>query len=192
MPLFRLSIVKQYVGAGDLDPNPFRNVYTVEAADLAGAIAVGADILPLEQAIFKDLIHFLYMHAKSPTLGTFGRSAFIDEFGTVAVPGDGELLPMWNVVRCNFPLVDAGRPEIKYLRLPLLETETVNGNLTLPTVAAINDNYAGPLAALPGFVSPTGAAHDAGQFSTSVQVGMRQQSWHRRTRPGFHRGYVPN
>jgi hypothetical protein len=193
MPIFRVSIFKDWTGHDDLNHGLFANTYMVEATDLNDALnGPGALILGYERNVSRVGMHFARMHAVSPTPGSIGRSAFVDEFGSTTRPDETEFLPLWNVVRCDFPPVGPGRPEVKYLRLPLGEGEQSGGILTDDLIADIVTNYAAPLASLATYVTPTGDEHDPAQFSVWPLVQMRQTSWHRRTRPGFHRGYVPN
>jgi len=83
-----------------------------------------------------------------------------------------------------------GRPNLKYFRFPLQEDEVTNG---VPTVTFLDDlqtTFLALLFAIDGLVSNRG--HEFSDISAVPLTQMRQQGWHRRTRPGFHRGWVPD
>lgn len=106
--------------------------------------------------------------------------------GTRVVTGD--VLPAWNVVKVQFRAREGGRPSTFYLRPGLTTDDIVGQNF----VTAFNDaaaDFVAAAIAVVGFADPAGAQMISG--NADPQVRMRQMGWHRRTRPGFKRGYVP-
>lgn len=185
MSRFRVYVDKQLV----TDPVvKWTNVYTVEAADYVAALNSGEIAMAAEANIHYASTHFYRIRAHVQGRSPLGASRSVDALGEVAVPATpNTMLPLWNVARVTFPLA-IGKPEQKYLRLPLYE-DSVDGNfLTAAVVANIQTNYADVMAAYTWYVSPTGLVHTSGTVQEAVQ--MRQTSWHRRTRAGFKRGWV--
>jgi hypothetical protein len=109
--------------------------------------------------------------------------------GALDPTGLGGPLPVFNTIRVVFTDV-SGRPEQKYLRLAANVENIENGAWSGEFVTAVQDGYADVVAALAGLCSPAGQDVTAG--TALPQVQMRQVGWHRRPRPGFHRGWVPD
>jgi len=111
----------------------------------------------------------------------------------VSIPGeraDGDeavQLPLFNTVRCILTPV-VGRPFSKYLRLPLVEADVEGFNLTDTQVTFITANYLTPLLEDTSIRSVNSQDVLSGVVQKAVQ--NRQRSAHRRTRPGFKRGWV--
>jgi len=107
--------------------------------------------------------------------------------GTRAVTGSA--LPGWNVARFQSTATDGGRVHTWFLKMGLTEDD-VDGQLLEGAVTGAISNFLTALDALGGFCDKDGQV-----FVNHVQddyVHMRQMGWHRRTREGFHRGWVPN
>lgn len=185
MALFRITSFKRLVTQPDVT---WSNVYTFDAAGLVTATDLALALVTTEQAVHTADVQFYLTGIRS--LVDSGVSTKITSTDIGLLGSDPSImLPLWNVVRVDF-LDASGRPEIKYLRVPLQE-DTVDGTLVDGgLVATITDDYATPLLAEDSYVGPSGEAHTG--FVVHNLVQMRQQRWHRRARPGFHRGWVPD
>lgn len=188
MPLYKIRIRKQWLdqifGSGI-----WSNTYHVTAVDEEGALTVAAGIVPIEQSIHWNDQYFIDMSAQQDTpLAGSGRKVALGVLGN-RDPDGLERLPGFNVVRATFT-DGIARPDQKYLRPRIIEEEQSNGSLTPTAVTFYTTNYVTPLLGYVGLVSSDGVPYTSGVIFAGVQ--MRQLSWSRRARPGFHRGYVPN
>lgn len=185
MVLFRGTVYSRLVD----DPlgHHWTNVYTVDAADTPAALASLADIAAIQADVMYSAAEVYKTTVKSFLAGSESFSASVSLPGAV-VAASGVLIPQWNVARVDF--LDAlGKPEIKYLRLPLMEESITGQNLTNGVITSLSLSYGAPLVALGAYVGPSGETIT--DFSVHTPVQMRQTSWHRRFRPGFVRGWVP-
>jgi hypothetical protein len=101
----------------------------------------------------------------------------------------GDALPAWNVARLQSATTIGARIHTWFLRMGLTEND-VEGQL-------LNSGVMDAIAAFHSALDLTAAFSDKdGQLFTtwleSDVVHMRQLGWHRRTRVGFHRGWVAN
>lgn len=187
MPLYEVSVSKRLTVGNDL--RRWVNNYHVEADDLTQALAHGVDISIIEQKVHKDYVLFSYVNAREaipdpPPGGIAALTGFGDVTGDPAVR-----LPNFNSVRVV--LADGnGRPSQKYLRLPLQEGEVTDGTLSAAIINDVTLDYVTDLLALGFLRSNSGDAFTSGNVVAAIQ--MRQTNWNRRTRPGFHRGWVAN
>jgi len=103
----------------------------------------------------------------------------------------GSRLPSWNTVLVQGQPETGGRPSTWHFRIGLSEGDVTGQNLetTLATLMATFTGGSG-LGSVAGLVNAQGVPF--GSFSFDELVRNRQQGWHRRTRVGFHRGWVPN
>lgn len=166
------------------------NTYNFTAASFTDAIGkLFTGVLPLERAIHTEDVEFVRLNVNSVGTGPGpGRSDTISSLG-LAGSDPTIQLPLWNVARVI--LIDAeNKPESKYLRLPLQEDDVTGMFLDGGLVTLIGTDYVTPLIGLGYITGPGGEGIIEGVVQEKIQ--MRQQGWHRRTRPGFHRGYVPN
>jgi len=168
---------------------PWTNVYYVDTATKDLAAAAGEAIAGIQKGVTKDYVTFFRSVAQSPS--SLGSSPSVLDYDSVGeIAGDlSTRLPLFNAVRVR--LVDGiNRPGQKYLRLPLEEGDIEDGTLTAALQDLITDDYCAQLLAF----SPLRT--DDGVHPTSIQlvpaVQMRQTDWKRRTRAGFHRGWVPD
>src|SRR4051812_25899238 len=116
MSLWRVTSYKRLVSQPDVT---WSNVYTINVTDLATAVTEGMAIVSSEQTIHTADVQFYLMAVRS--LITSGVSTKVTSIDVGLLGSDPSImLPLWNVVRVDF-LDAAGRPEIKYLRLPLQE-----------------------------------------------------------------------
>lgn len=187
MPLFKGTIFKHTI------QNPteeWSNVYHINAADEAAAMVALDQVMNVEANVSYDNVVFdrLYVRLDNP-LATAGVSQAVS--GLVGARGatPANQLPLFNTVRVVFT-DGINRPDQKYLRLPL-EVSDVSGDfLDVGMVSLITTDYINDILAFPGVVSSSGDTYSAGSCMNAIQ--MRQLHWSRRSRPGFHRGYVPN
>lgn len=165
------------------------NAYMFQAANTIACLDLLEDVAGHEAAVMGETAEVYRLHCKTPAPGTIGAIRDVSIAGVQPVADPDTMLPMWNTVIVKFFNV-AGRPELKYLRLPLyidmIEGQTIN-NATLTTVSL---DYATHLAGNEFYVGPDGEPHQNG-FEVESVIQMRQTNWHRRTRPGFKRGWVP-
>lgn len=100
----------------------------------------------------------------------------------------GAPLPAWNVARVQFRTAVGLRPSTFYFRMGLTEDDVTGQNFSAGVVTAL-DNFITAVTAHGGFCAPSGAVFTSGGYDELMR--MRQMGWHRRTRPGFRRGWVP-
>jgi len=100
-----------------------------------------------------------------------------------------EMLPLFNTLRVAMNDGE-GRPNLKYFRFPIEESEMESGVPTSAFLDDINTVFLSALPAISGLVS--NRDNEFTSFTAVPLIQMRQQGWHRRTRPGFHRGWVPD
>lgn len=105
--------------------------------------------------------------------------------GTRSVTGDA--LPGWNVIEFQASTSIGVRKHTWFPRVGLTEDD-VDGQVLTAGMQTIFDNFLTALEALNSFVDKDGELFTI--FSASPNVRMRQMGWHRRTRPGFKRGWV--
>lgn len=165
MPLWKLDIEKLLQG------EYWSNRYIIEEASLATALLAAEPIVDAERSIHQTVVNFTKYRVSDMVLGTD-----IYQTVTINLPGlstqSDQWLPLFNVVRVDFNTVGGGRPSRKYLRLPISEVWTQNGNLVNTFVSEIQINYADALIDLPQYVDVDGQAFS--NASVSPYVGMRQ------------------
>jgi hypothetical protein len=186
VPIFKGSIWKRITA--DSGSPGWRNVYWINAADAVAALSTVDQIALLEQKILGSNITIFAETAELPKNKNHYAKAAVDYVGMVVV-GDPPA-GLFNTLRVDVYATGKARPERKYLRLGLGIDYMTGANWLSTVVSDTATNYAVPLAAIAEYVAPDGTGH----YEAIVQpvVQMRQTSWHRRFRPGFHRGYVPN
>jgi len=185
--LYIATIKKQYVSAL-LDESPWVNTYHVTAADEDGAISIANGIVDIEKAVHWSDIAFTKLSVRQDSeLAGSGKSVGLSGLGERDATGES-FLPSFCTARVTFT-DGIARPDQKYLRLNINETEQNNGNFETTFLDFLQDNYVAPLMGLVGLVSSDGTTYTSGVVNSVVQ--MRQRSWSRRFRPGFKRGWVP-
>jgi len=115
------------------------------------------------------------------------QTRLVGTHGTRVVTGDP--LPGWNVARFQASVNDGSRLHTWFLKMGLTEAD-VDGQLLTVAVQTIIGNFLTALEALNTFVDKDGSPFTV--YTTDDRVHMRQMSWNRRVRPGYHRGWVPN
>jgi len=99
----------------------------------------------------------------------------------------GSELPSWNTVKMSGTVSTGARPSIWHIRMGLTEDDVTGQNLVAGVLTAL-DSLATDLLTIGAVCNPSGAQFTA--FTFDELVRSRQQGWHRRTRPGFRRGWV--
>lgn len=171
------------------DTQPWSNVWHVEAATPALALGMCNSITNAYINQLKDYAEVYNQHVQyDHPLATPGASSTNIVSGTLA--GDPTLmLPLFNTIRVA--MQDGfGRPNLKYFRFPLQEDEVTSGVPTTTFLDDLQTTFLALLFAIDGLVSNRG--QEFSDISAVPLTQMRQQGWHRRTREGFHRGWVPD
>lgn len=186
MPLYRVAVHKRLTTAADAPE--WVNTYHVNTASEEDAILLAQDIANVERAVHWNNVAFFKVSVRlASSLSSSGRQEAISGTGDRNV-SDEHFLPRFCTVRCTFT-DNINRPDQKYLRTPIAEQDQQDGILTPENVGFVITNYVDPLIAISGVVSSSGAPYTTGNTLPAVQ--MRQVDWHRRSRPGFKRGWVP-
>lgn len=184
MPLFRVSVYKRLEA---LNGEQWVNTYWIDALGANTALDQGELIAGFEMSCSPGAVVVYRISAKEmPSGGTVLRG--------VNIPGElsfdpVNMIPMFNTVRVVLT-DDEGRSESKYLRGMISEDNVEGFNISGELRNFIITNYLEPLLGVLGLRGPNGEAINGGNVQQLIQ--MRQISWHRRTRPGFHRGWVPD
>jgi len=131
-------------------------------------------------------IELVKVNIENPAAVNGLQTRLVGTHGTRTVTGDP--LPGWNVARFQASVNTGARAHTWFLRCGLTEAD-VAGQLLTATMLGVIDNFLTALEALGTFVDKDGEAFTV--FSRDDRVHMRQLGWHRRTRPGFKRGWVP-
>lgn len=157
----------------------------------------GADTVALEDAIelaevfvgtlLADSAVVYKVAIQDPVTHFTGLSYLHDYPGTRSVTGDA--LPGFNTCKVQFTGVLGQRPSTYHLRVGITEGDVSGQVIGAPLLTALDAFIAGWIAQGHG-CDPHGRTWVSG--SRSDLVTNRQMSWHRRSRPGFHRGYVAN
>lgn len=185
MARYRGSIYKRY-GADRLS---WVNTYTIDEVNSLEAIGVLQSIMAAEKAIHSDEVTIYRCHVVNYVDSSDVRSSSWNEVGERVSAGLGGPLPLFNTLRVVFS-DGVKKPEQKYLRLPGYEANLTLGKWDGELLMFVGINYIDPLLALGAFVGPNGEHPTSGSPMAAVQ--NRQLGWHRRTRVGFHRGWVAN
>lgn len=186
MAVYRITTHKRMPDHAGI--KPWTNVYYADVADLSTALETGHVIAGIEVSILKEYVNIYKVSAVQPLPEHQpGASEVEDLNGTVT--GDFALmLPLFNSIRLVMN-DGVGRPSQKYFRCPLQEDEISGGVLIGAFVDDVNANYSGFIIGVGGLCSNTG--DPITDVVCQPQVQMRQTDWHRRTRPGYKRGWVP-
>lgn len=186
MPVYNITVEKR-MESGPFALRQWSNVYHVNAASIVAADGYADDLAAIERAIYPDNVAIVRLatHGAPGTGSGFSRNVFL--LGTRGTGTPATQLPLFNTVLVQLR-PSLGRPSPKYLRLPLDEAEVTSGNIVAPLTTDLNADYLTPLLAYSHLCDEHGQAFTGGQVNVPVQ--MRQLGWHRRTRAGFHRGWV--
>lgn len=146
------------------------NRYILSNPSVESAILTAAAIVNAEEAVHCENVNFTRYRIADldPSTDVF----VIVPIGTTGeVPFEGSFLPLWNVVRVDFP-AGLGRPSRKYLRTPVLEDWQTDGVLETAVIASFNSNYGLVLGDIDEFVDVDG--EPLGTGITHPNVAMRQ------------------
>jgi hypothetical protein len=183
MTLFKVTIFKRLDA---LDEPQWTNVYNVDALGTNTALDAAEGIAGLEMAVTASPVHVYRVTAK-PSAGGDTAIRAVDIQGEVVVD-PVNLVPFFNTVRVIFT-DSVERSESKYLRAVISEANVEGFNISNELQTFVDENYAQPMLSVLGFRGPHGEVIAAARVQKLIQ--MRQVGWHRRTRPGYKRGWVP-
>lgn len=189
MAVFAIEVFKRatyYPAPGD----EWSNVYHCNETDLANARITATAIITAEQPLYGESVTIFKYHLKESSNPTAQAiTEYLGFAGTATVGAD--ILPNWNVARIDWNAPPASRSVRKYMRLTLDEA-AVTGQVFTGPIAGVLDDFATAIATQGSICNPDGVIIDPGDFRVDPFVAMRQTGWSRRSRPGFHRAYVPN
>lgn len=143
------------------------------------AEAFQGTLLPDDCTIFKVTIN-------NPNVINGQQSRLVNLEGARATTGSR--LPSWNTIKFQAVASNGGRPSTFHLRVGLTEDDVTGQNLSAGMVTAMN-SFVTALGLQDHMCKPDGAVFDT--FTYDELIRNRQQGWHRRTRVGFKRGWVP-
>lgn len=183
MALYRVTIFKRLEA---LNGEQWTNVYHVDALGAASALDAGETIANLEANVLIQAVTIFRISVKELPDGATALRA-------VTIAGDididpANMIPMFNTIRCTFT-DDVGRSESKYLRGRIGEINVQGFNISGELRDEVNTLYAQEILGVLGIRGPNGETLESASVQQLIQ--MRQLGWHRRTRPGFKRGWVP-
>jgi len=185
MALYNVSIYKRFFDT--VQEKPWTNVYHVDASSPEDALDHGEAILEIERLVHWDTVEFFRVSAKQPgSEAPAGQARETSLLGTRDATGESRL-PLFCTIRVTLDDL-VNRPDQKYLRCPVMESDCTNGALVNGTIDLINDSYIAGLLALPYLRSSSNGSYIGGTCQPYIQ--MRQRDWKRRSREGFHRGWV--
>lgn len=183
MALFKVTVTKRLDA---LDNPTWTNVYNFDTLGVNTALDAGVAAGTLEMSCSPEAVHVTRITAKPVAGGQVGIRSV--DIGGELVIDPANLIPYFNTVRVI--LTDSvERSESKYLRSMIAEANVQGFQISGELKDFINDNYAQPLLGLLGLRGPNGELIVAATVQQKIQ--MRQNGWHRRTRPGYKRGWVP-
>lgn len=189
MALWQVTIPKHFLG--DPEGQRWTNVYHVAADDASGAITAGEVAQNYEAGVHYATVAIGPVEVRQPGVPNSGRKGQTNTIGALPITGLGGSLPLFCTVRVDFLAEDATRAERKYLRLPGQQENTQDGGLWSEELTDfVQTNYADVISGMLSMRGPSGEPLGPGVVLRKIQ--MRQLDWHRRTRPGFHRGWVPD
>lgn len=147
MPLFLVQ-TRKALNTGGIAAK-WSNRYFGEVSDASAALALGLNIWQYCERTFHSDLAFcysIYVNQMGDAPNTPGIEQAVPEGiqrgGIVRGPGRiAEILPLWNVVRVDFP-VAASRPSRKFYRVPLEETHITSAQLTPEMLTLFNTGLA--------------------------------------------------
>jgi len=186
MALYNVTLFKRLI---DLDAEGgWTNVYHVDAATAEDALDHAESIIQIERLVHWDIVGYYRFSAKQPDpLSAAGQSRTVTDTGARDATGEN-FIPLFCTARVILDDLE-NRPDQKYLRLPIMESEQAAGFLEPGTVTILQDDYIAGLVALPWIRSSSDSSYVGG--TVELAVNIRQRNWKRRARPGFKRGWVP-
>lgn len=185
MSLFKVATHKLLAASNQ---HQWTNVYHIEALGPNDACSKGAAVAAIEKDLYTSDTVIFKVTAQPLVPGGTGATLGVTENGTRA-SDFGNLLPLFNTARITFTDTTL-RPDQKYYRATLTEGDIAGGRLTSDYIIDVAGPVAVAIEAYAFIRSSNGDSYTGSFVNPPVQ--MRQVSWGRRTRPGFHRGYVAN
>lgn len=182
MTLYKVATHKLCAAA---DQYKWTNVYHIEALGPNDACSKGAAVAAIEADLYTLDTTIYKVTATPPTPGT-GASLAVTVNGTRA-SDFGNLLPLFNTARVIFTDTQF-KPDQKYYRACLAEGDVSSGLIETDTIIDIIGPVATAIEAYAFIRSSNGDSYTGHAVVRPVQ--MRQKGWHRRSRAGFHRGWV--
>jgi len=185
---YRVTVEKMFNGAPFLGEK-WTNIYLFDVGDVTTALSRGVAAGVAEMAVSYEPIEVTRVTAVNEVDANDRGSANPGSLAVLDPTGLGGYLPLFNTVRVVFT-DSVGRPESKYLRLGATPANIGAGEWTTELTDLVQSDYVEAILGLGGYVGPTGEEPNGGSVQTAIQ--NRQLGWHRRSRPGFHRGWVPD
>lgn len=186
MGVYKCEIVKGLESS--LNQTRWRNVYHLNTPTINDAFSIADNIVSAEAAFHSTNVTFLQKIISDPTKVERRMS-----FDYTATHGDrtasGAVIPDWNVIGVLFVPQGNPRPERKYYRVQLGEGDIIGSSIETALVTTVQDVLDGLISVVIALCAPNGDSTAGAVVNPLVQ--MRQLNWHRRSRPGFKRGYVP-
>jgi len=185
MPVYSVSTQKAF-NDGSHPGEVWTNTYHVNASDAVDALDKVGEIANEEKAIYWDNVSIVRL----AVAGSGGGTGLFEDVTLVGERADGVLttqLPLFNTVGVSYSYIGARRTVAHY-RLPLDEADVESGNVVTDVRTLVYGAMITALFGL-GFVCNPGGANLQGGF-VKVPVVSRQDTSHRRVRPGFKRGWV--
>lgn len=177
MPVFTVQIFKLY----DL-ATTWTNRYFVRADNLEDAHASGLLIKEAERDFHKDDVRFTQVRTSDLVVGNDQFiSSLLTDMGTAGSAAG--FIPFWNCALTSLSAAGGGRPSRKYYRLPLVESEINNGQMTTAVTALIDNALSALISDLTTAGTPLVDPDDQllGSPATSTFIRLRQMD--RRRRP---------
>lgn len=168
LPNFRVQIDKS-IGA-----QHWSNDYLLTTTDLIAAEGFGVILMAMERSIHGSVVNFNYVRTSTTLKGdrSFNHNP-INLTGQIDYSGF-EYLPLFNTVRVDLGTAGSD-PARKYFRIPVLEVNQSNGQLTTAIMASITAQVQN---ILPGGSNPVPLVTTKGNVvvnaSVHPQVQMRQ------------------
>lgn len=185
----KIEVLKRspsYPAPGDA----WSNVYHFSGSSYADAEAAAVEAMNAELPLYLDTVE-VYELRITPE-GVTGVPTSVVRVSEVGGRTDvPALLPNWNVAQVDFSVPTATRVCRKYLRASIGELD-VEDFAFVPDFMALLTTYATAIASYGGFANPHGQLISSSNFNVRPTIAMRQTGWSRRSRPGFHRGYIPD
>lgn len=184
MALFVGTTHKQMIASPEIR---WTNVYTLSSSNIVTALSDLGAIADREAIVMGETARVYKEHVIAQVGGS-GYQQDVDKPGIQTVANPTELLPLWNTVKVVF-FNNQGRPEIKYIKLPLYKDMIDGVTIQNSVQTAVQLDYAEDLVGMAAYVGPNGETHVGALVHDVIQ--MRQTDWHRRQRVGYKRGWVP-
>lgn len=183
MALFKVTLYKRLEA---LNGEQWVNTYYIDTLGPASALDQGELIAGIEANLLIQAVNIYRVTAKQmPDGPTALRSTSIN--GDIDID-PVNMIPFFNTIRVIFT-DDVGRSESKYLRGCIGEINVEGFNISTELRDFAITNYLEPMIAVLGLRGPNGETIEGGSVQRLIQ--MRQLGWHRRTRVGMKRGWVP-